>query len=35
MPSMYQASLPVFIRQLGILKDIIGKAEAHAADEKD
>ena len=34
MPSMYNASIPVFVRQLGILKDLIGKAEADAESRK-
>lgn len=32
--SMYQASLPVFIRMLGQLTEILNKAEAHATAKK-
>jgi hypothetical protein len=32
--SMYQASVPVFIRQLNALAVILGKAEAHATEHK-
>ena len=33
-PALYIASIPVFKQMLGGLRDVLAKAEAHAADKK-